>query len=153
MRVFKIYLYNLWTKKRNLFVYFAHISFSFSKTFLNSNEKFLMMFENNVMLLIWYFAEIRAFKFFTTRSSNIIYRKFFSFSSNLFSRIFLCLFSLISYQYLLYFFLFFFFLFIYCSVAVLNNEIILIIRFFVFVKRFRKKRIFRWNYFIIDWVW
>ena len=77
MRVFKIYLYKLQTKKRNSLIYFAHTSLSFS-------EKFSIMFENDVVSLMWCFTEIRAFEFFTARSSNIIYQKFSFFFLNFF---------------------------------------------------------------------
>ena len=111
MHVFKINLYKIQIKKRNLFIYFAHTLLFFFKTFSNSNEKFLMMFEDDVVSLMWYFAEIRAFEFFTTKSSNIIYRKFsFFFSNFLFTNLFLFIFADFSSAFIVFFFFFFFFI-------------------------------------------
>ena len=132
MRVFKIYLYKLQTKKRDSFIYFAHTSFSFSEKFSNLNEKFSMMFENDVVSLIWCFAEIRTFKFFTTKSSNIIYQKFFFFFSNFFfTSLFIFIFVDFSSTFIVFFFSFFFFLFICCNVIVLNRKIVSTTHFFV----------------------
>ena len=110
MRVFKTYLYKLQTKERNSFIYFAHTSLSLFKTFSNSNEKFSITFEDDVVSLMWYFAEVRTFEFFTTRSSNITYRRFsFFFSNFFFTNLFIFIFADFSSTFIVFFFLLSFF--------------------------------------------
>ena len=142
-------------KKRNSFIYLAHTSLFFFEKFLNLNEKFSMTFEDDVVSSMWCFADIRAFEFFTTRSSNIIYQEFsFFFSNFFFMSSFIFIFADFSSTSIVFFFFSFFFSsFIYCSVAALSRKIVSTICSFVFVKRFQRRRFFRWNRFIKDWVW
>ena len=125
MRVFKINLYKLQIKKRNLLIYFAHTSLSFSETFLNLNENFSMIFENSIVSLVWYFVEVHIFEFFTMRFSNIIYREFsFFFSNFFFMSFFIFIFADFSLAFIVFFFSFFFFSFICCSVVTQSKKIV-----------------------------
>ena len=79
------------------------------KTFLNLNKKFLIMFENDVVSLIWCFVEIYVFVFFLTRSSNIVYREFFFFFLNFFfTSFFIFIFANFSSAFIIFFFFSFF---------------------------------------------
>ena len=145
MRVFKINLYKLQTKRRNSFTSFAHtLLFLSKKTFFNSNERFSITLENNVVLLMLCFVEVYKFKFFMTRFSNIIYRKFsFFFLNFLFMSLFIFIFANFLLAFIVFFFSSFFSSFICCSIVALNRKIVSIIYSFIFVKRFRKRRFFR----------
>ena len=112
MHASKINLYKLQTKKRNFFIYFISTLLFFSKIFSDLNEKFSMMFKNNIVSLIHYFAEACTFEFFTIKSSNIIYREFSFFFSNLFfTSFFIFIFVDFSLAFIVFFFVSFFYLF------------------------------------------
>ena len=71
MRVLKINLYKRQTKERNIHITFVIESHFYSKNFSESNDEILKMFENDVVLLMTNFVEIRSVEFFTSRISNI----------------------------------------------------------------------------------
>ena len=109
-----------------------------------------------VVSSMWYFIKIIAFEFFTSTVSNIIVSKFFFFFENFFFIIFFIFTSFVgssSTFIISSFFFSFSFSLICCSVAALNNWIVSIIRFFVFVKRSRRRRFLWKNRLINDWAW
>ena len=71
MRVHKISLYKRRIKERNIHIMFVIELHSYSENFLKSNDEFLKMFENVVVLLITNFVEIRSVEFFTSKILDI----------------------------------------------------------------------------------